>query len=235
MANTITRRRFLKGTASAASLGLLNLHFSGTVSATNTLSSSAAVSQAGKVTYQGFGDIYRKQWTWDKVAKGTHFVNCAFQRGCAWNIYVKDGMVWREEQVGKYEQINPEVPDFNPRGCQKGACYSDRMYDASRLTQPLKRVGERGEGKWKKISWDEALTEIADKTIDAMVSEQDGPGSIYWDLGTAVTNGCHGIGLIRTGHVLDTPILETNTEIGDQYPGVSTTLGKIVFTINEFK
>ena len=40
----------------------------------------------------------------------------------------------------------PDVPDFNPRGCQKGACYSDRMHDGSRLLHPMKRVGERGAG-----------------------------------------------------------------------------------------
>jgi DMSO reductase family type II enzyme molybdopterin subunit len=181
------------------------------------------------VSYRDFTDVHRSRWTWDRVSKGTHYVNCGYQRGCAWNVYVKDGIVWREEQVGDYRQTNPEVPDFNPRGCQKGACYSDRMYDASRLTHPLKRVGERGEGKWKRISWDEALTDIADATIDAMTSERDGPGSIYWDLGSGMSNGCHGLGLTRTGYLLDTPILENTTEIGDHMPGVTTTLGKIIF------
>ncbi|MBT4518447.1 MAG: molybdopterin-dependent oxidoreductase, partial [Halieaceae bacterium] len=126
-------------------------------------------------------------------------------------------------------QTNPDVPDFNPRGCQKGACYSDRMYDQSRLTVPLKRIGKRGEGKWKRVSWDEALTEVADKTIDAMVSEQDGPGSVYWDLGSGMSNGCHALGLTRSGYLLDTPIFESTTEIGDQMPGVTTTVGKLVF------
>jgi DMSO reductase family type II enzyme molybdopterin subunit len=90
-------------------------------------------------------------------------------------------------------------------------------------------VGERGEGVWKRISWDVALGEIADKTIDAMISEKDGPGSIYWDLGSGMSNGCHGLGLTRTGYLLDTPILENTTEIGDHMPGVTTTTGKLVF------
>ena len=75
---------------------------------------------------------------------------------------MKDGIVWREEQNAIYEPSEPGVPDFNPRGCQKGACYTTCMYEPSRLLHPLKRVGERGSGKWKRISWDEALGEIAD-------------------------------------------------------------------------
>ncbi len=56
----------------------------------------------------------------------------------------------------------PGVPDFNPRGCQKGACYTHLMYEPSRVLHPLRRVGERGSGSWKRMSWDEALGEIAD-------------------------------------------------------------------------
>jgi DMSO reductase family type II enzyme molybdopterin subunit len=173
--------------------------------------------------------VYAQQWRWDRIAKGTHLANCGYQR-CAWNVYVKDGIVWREEQVADYAQTNPEVPDFNPRGCQKGGCYSGRMYDQSRLTVPLKRAGARGEGKWQRISWDQALDEIAEKFVDAMVSEQHGPGSIYWDLGSASANGCHALGLTRSALMLDTPILENTTEMGDHMPGVTTTTGKLVFT-----
>jgi nitrate reductase alpha subunit len=39
-------------------------------------------------------------------------------------VFVKD-IVWREEQAAVYEPPRPDVPDLNPRGCQKGACYSD--------------------------------------------------------------------------------------------------------------
>ncbi len=53
------------------------------------------------------------------------------------------------------------------------------MYDAGRLTHPLKRIGKRGEGKWKRITWDEALNEVADKFIDVITT--DGPGAISWD------------------------------------------------------
>jgi DMSO reductase family type II enzyme molybdopterin subunit len=48
-------------------------------------------------------------------------------------------------------------------------------------------------------------------------------------MGSAITNGCHGLGLTRTVGVLDTPMLEANTEIGDHYPGATVTTGKICF------
>jgi DMSO reductase family type II enzyme molybdopterin subunit len=101
------------------------------------------------------------------------------------------------------------------------------MYDAGRLRHPLKRVGARGEGRWKRISWEEGLRDIADLCVDALV--EDGPGSITWDPGTANANGCNGIGIHRTGFVLDTPIIDVNSEVGDHHPGALATCGKISF------
>ncbi len=219
---TTSRRNFLKGAGSTLALSLLQLQWK-----TDGVAAAANARAAPDVAYSGFEDIYRRKWRWDSVAKGTHFVNCWYQRGCNWNVYVKDGIVWREEQAGAYEQIDRRIPDYNPRGCQKGACYSERMYDESRLRHPLKRVGGRGEGKWKRVTWDEALDDIADRMIDVIMT--DGPGAIVWDQGTAQTNGGAGLGMLRTTLVLDTPVLDVNTEIGDHRPGVAVTLGKMTF------
>ena len=125
--------------------------------------------------YSGIADIYGEKWTWDKVAWGTHCVDC-YPGNCPFKVYVKDGIVWREEQSGTFTQIEPGIPDNNPMGCQKGAAWSQQLYSPDRLMHPLKRVGERGEGKWKQVSWDEALSEIADALIDAI--HEKGPESI---------------------------------------------------------
>ena len=156
----ITRRVFLRATGAAAL----------TLSLGRLAPAAAAGEESGQrrdlppysplPDYRGWEDLYRQRWSWDYVAKGTHYVNCWYQRGCNWNIYVKDGVVFREEQVASYPQTNASVPDFNPRGCQKGACYSHRMYGADRLKYPLKRAGESGEGKWRRVRWDEALDEL---------------------------------------------------------------------------
>jgi DMSO reductase family type II enzyme molybdopterin subunit len=221
-ANGLSRRAFLRGSGAAVlglSLGQLALR--------DPAARPAAAAGRSAPAYAGWQDLYRAKWTWDRVVKGTHFVNCWYQRGCNWDVFVKEGLVFREEQSGSYPQTRAGVPDFNPRGCQKGACYSQRMYDAGRLRHPLKRAGERGEGRWKRVAWEEALREVADATIDALAT--DGPGSIVWDLGTANTNGCNGMGLQRTAGLLDTPILDTNAEIGDHHPGAAVTVGKICF------
>jgi DMSO reductase family type II enzyme molybdopterin subunit len=217
----LDRRGFLRGfgaTVVGLSLGRLSLQ------PAKALGETFARREAGSRDYRGWEDVYRTSWTWDSISKGTHYVNCWYQAHCNWNVYVKDGVVFREEQVGTYPQTNPNVPDFNPRGCQKGACYSERMYDAGRLRYPLKRAGKRGEGRWKRISWDQALREIADQTIDVLRSI--GPAGIVWDFGTQAANGCYGFGLHRTGLVLDTPIFDMNAEIGDHHPGTVVTTGK---------
>jgi nitrate reductase alpha subunit len=133
----------------------------------------------GNETYSGVADIYGEKWTWDKVVRGTHCIDCYPAGNCPVRVYVKDGIVVREEQSGHMEQVEAGVPDMNPMGCQKGAAWSEQLYSADRILHPLKRVGERGSASWKRISWEEALTEIADKLIDVLVEE--GPEAILRD------------------------------------------------------
>ncbi len=125
--------------------------------------------------YSGVADLYRERWEWDSVSWGTHCVDC-YPGNCPYFVYVKDGIVWREEQAGRFVPIEEGVPDNNPMGCQKGGAWSQQLYSPDRVLHPLKRVGERGEGRWKRISWDQALTEIADSIIDTV--REDGPESI---------------------------------------------------------
>ncbi|MBK7250434.1 MAG: hypothetical protein IPI06_06030 [Gammaproteobacteria bacterium] len=122
----MARRSFIKSVGGVCGLSLMHLSWKDPALARELRPAVAAV------PYAHFEDIYRRKWTWDSVSRGSHFVNCWYQRGCNWNVYVKDGIVWREEQAGIYEQIDPRIPDYNPRGCNKGACYSERMYDGAR-------------------------------------------------------------------------------------------------------
>lgn len=172
------RRKFLILTGAAAAagavIGLPMFHFKAKTGA------KMVPGRRSTAKLNNWQDLYRQRWTWDKVAKGSHgWANC--RSACEWDLYVKDGIVVREEQTAMYEQSEPGVPDFNPRGCQKGGCYTEVMYGPSRTSVPLKRVGPRGSGKWEKISWEQALKEIAKKTVDA--AEQWGTDTIYQDLG----------------------------------------------------
>jgi DMSO reductase family type II enzyme molybdopterin subunit len=173
--------------------------------------------------YRDWEDLYRQQWTWDDVVKVSHHrVNCNAQ--CSFDAYVKDGMVWREEQNATIEQSFADVPDFNPRGCTAGCVYSMQMYDATRVQYPMKRVGERGSGKWKRISWDQALTEISDKLID--VIEEDGSECIMYE---TVPNADFGIGSPIESHFfsagLGATTIDIQSAVGDLPTGLIQTWG----------
>jgi len=142
---------------------------------------------------------------------------------CAWNLYVKDGMVWREEQKSTYEASAPGLPDFNPRGCQKGACGSNLMYSPSRIRYPMKRAGERGEGRWQRITWDEALESVASGIVDAL--EKEGPASILCELGPNIGAGPNSAAPFRFFRMLGAPATDSMAQVGDLATGATITLG----------
>jgi DMSO reductase family type II enzyme molybdopterin subunit len=167
-------------------------------------------------------DRYRQQWSWDRVVPGTHSVDC-YPGNCPMRVYVRNGKVVREEQAGTMPVIERGVPDANPMGCQKGACWSQTLEGKDRIRHPMRRVGERGEGRWEQISWDEAMTETADAMIDAI--QEVGPDSIVHLAGAEM--GTWGIvGLCRLVNQVGGVNTDVNAEINDFSPGIYLTLGK---------
>ena len=71
-----------------------------------------------------------------------------------------DGRYQRDGYFGKDTNEEPQL-----RACLRGRSYRQRLYSAERLLYPMLRVGERGEGKFKRVSWDEALTFVAEKMV----------------------------------------------------------------------
>ena len=65
-------------------------------------------------------------------------------------------------EIRKFEG-NPAHPGSRGRNCAKGPATHNQIYDPERILYPLKRVGKRGEGKWKRVSWDDAMDDIAAK------------------------------------------------------------------------
>jgi nitrate reductase alpha subunit len=80
---------------------------------------------------------YRTRWQYDKIVRSTHGVNCT--GGCSWKIYVKGGIVTWETQQTDYPRTRPDVPNYEPRGCSRGASYSWYLYSANRLKYPMVR------------------------------------------------------------------------------------------------
>ncbi|MFB6123031.1 MAG: molybdopterin-dependent oxidoreductase [Haloferacaceae archaeon] len=162
----VSRRGFLAGVGTAAALGISGL--SAAADGDGMPGLEVVSDPIGEYPYRDWEDFYREEWDWDSVSRSTHSVNCT--GSCSWDVYVKNGQVWREEQADDYPNFDESLPDPNPRGCNKGACYSDYVNADQRITYPLKRTGARGEGKWKRISWDDALTEIAEHLVDEVTA-----------------------------------------------------------------
>ena len=94
---------------------------------------------------------------------------CGPMPGCGLNCYVKDGRLIRVEGM-------KEAPTNKGKLCPKAFASVQWVYSPQRLRYPLKRVGEKGEGKFKRITWDEALDIIASKLSE--LKEKHGPESL---------------------------------------------------------
>ncbi len=153
-----------------------------------------------------------------------HCVNC--QGNCAWEVWSHNGVVTRENQSAKYPPINPKIPDFNPRGCNKGVQHSQIMYEKDRILYPMKRVGKRGEGKWKRVSWDEAAEEVAQKIFDVMTDEKRGPDKLMVHAGTGLlTEGRRG-GPLRFSTMLGANRIYPASYLGDMFSGAAVAYGE---------
>ncbi len=173
-------------------------------------------------------DLYRRELAatyGDGEAHGYayHCVNC--QGNCAWDVWTDStGRVTRENQSASYPQLAPRLPDANPRGCNKGAQHSQTMYQADRLLYPMRRVGKRGEGKWKRISWDEAITEVATRLYDTM--REKGPAGNYVHMGSGMLSEARAASVKRLGTLLGAVRPYIASYVGDNFPGVGLVYGE---------
>jgi nitrate reductase alpha subunit len=82
-------------------------------------------------------DFYRDRWAHDKVVRSTHGVNCT--GSCSWKIYVKDGVITWEAQQTDYPSVGTDKPEYEPRGCPRGASFSWYTYSPARVRYPYVR------------------------------------------------------------------------------------------------
>ncbi|MCC6472915.1 MAG: nitrate reductase subunit alpha [Burkholderiales bacterium] len=111
-------------------------------------------------------DFYRNRWSYDYSVRTSHGVNCSM--ACSWEVFVKDGLICWELQKTDYPQIDPDIPNVEPRGCQRGATASWYPYSPLRPKYPYVRkvlwdfyAAERSKGRdpveaWGNIVEDEA-------------------------------------------------------------------------------
>ncbi len=82
-------------------------------------------------------DLYRARWQHDKVVRSTHGVNCT--GSCSWKIFVKNGIITWETQQTDYPSMGPDFPEYEPRGCPRGASFSWYEYSPLRIKYPYVR------------------------------------------------------------------------------------------------
>jgi nitrate reductase / nitrite oxidoreductase, alpha subunit len=92
------------------------------------------ISKAGGREADAF---YRDRWSYDKVVRSTHGVNCT--GSCSWKVYVKDGIITYETQQTDYPSVGPDKPEYEPRGCPRGAAFSWYTYSPTRVRYPYVR------------------------------------------------------------------------------------------------
>jgi nitrate reductase alpha subunit len=82
--------------------------------------------------------MYRDRYAHDKVVTTTHGVNCT--GSCSWNVFVTDGIITWEHQNTNYPTTGDQCPEYEPRGCARGAAFSWYTYSPARVKYPYIRA-----------------------------------------------------------------------------------------------
>lgn len=179
MAKTISRRSFLKWSAAVG----------GTLAVPGGL--NIGLIQAAEATNM------QENIT---IISGAGTNNCGGR--CLLKIHVKDNVIIRVSTDD--EPDNPEAPQV--RACARGRAYRKTLLHPDRLKYPMKRVGKRGEGKFERITWDEATTTIANEL--KRVKEKYGPASRYAHYATGYSATIQAMNLAKRLLALDGGYLE---------------------------
>ncbi|HET9721371.1 MAG TPA: molybdopterin-dependent oxidoreductase [Solirubrobacteraceae bacterium] len=108
--------------------------------------------------------------------------NC--ESGCGLLAYVD-----RDDLSIRKLEGNPAHPGSRGRNCAKGPATINQLNDPERILHPLKRAGERGSGQWRRVSWDEALDDIAGRIRQAILEERR--DEVIYHIGRPGEDGFH--------------------------------------------
>jgi anaerobic selenocysteine-containing dehydrogenase len=141
-------------------------------------------------------------------------------------------------QVRKFEG-NPEHPGSRGRNCAKGPATINQVTDPDRILYPLKRSGKRGEGKWTRVGWDEALNDLAGRIRKAIVENRH--NEVMYHVGRPGEDGFTERVLASwgvDGHNSHTNVCSSNSRAGYQYwmgldrPSPDHANAKVIFLIS---
>src|SRR4051812_22717515 len=158
--------------------------------------------------------------------------NC--ESACGLLAYIdKDSL-----NVQKFEG-NPEHPGSRGRNCAKGPATLNQVTDPDRILYPLKRAGKRGEGKWVRVGWEDALNEIAGRIRTAI--KEGRQNEVMYHVGRPGEDGFTERVLASwgvDGHNSHTNICSSNSRAGYQYwmgldrPSPDHANAKVIFLIS---
>ncbi|MBI5682067.1 MAG: molybdopterin-dependent oxidoreductase [Deltaproteobacteria bacterium] len=159
----LTRRRFMQiGAAAGATVAVSGLFSETEAMEVELGGKGVAVDKGAGIGSKGSG--------FDKVVPYTCLV-CNIEDGGL--AYIKDGRVKKLEGNDKHVSTRGRL-------CAKGNAGIGHVYDPDRILYPLKRTGPRGSGQYKRISWDEAISEVAANLKKVIDSGHPNEIMVHW-------------------------------------------------------
>lgn len=194
----VTRRDFIKlGMAAGTALAATSID--------GPFAEAKELERGGRGVHVKEDKIHGEEW--DRVVPYTCLV-CNIEDGGL--AYIKDGKVKKLEG-------NPKHPSTRGRLCAKGNAGMWHIYDPDRILYPLRRTGPRGSGRWKRVSWDEAISEVAERI--KVVLDKGHPNEIMIKWGRNRAGGAAERFMATLGSntiVNHTSICESSKKIGMQ-------------------
>lgn len=137
-------------------------------------------------------EFYRNRWQHDRVVRSTHGVNCT--GSCSWMVYVKEGIVVWEMQATDYPILDANIPQHEPRGCQRGISFSWYIYSPLRIKYPYIRGAlldlwrrARQEHSDPLAAWEAVMTDEAGRRSYQEARGKGGFRRIGWEEALEIT------------------------------------------------
>lgn len=141
-------------------------------------------------------EFYRNRWSHDKIVRSTHGVNCT--GSCAWDVYVKDGLITWEHQGTNYPTTGPDSPEYEPRGCPRGASFSWYTYSPGRVKYPYIRgvllelyLKAKKEHPDPVDAWESIVTSPLKSAMYKTARGKGGLVRANWELATEIMAAAH--------------------------------------------
>ncbi|WP_117233010.1 DmsA/YnfE/YnfF family dimethyl sulfoxide reductase [Vibrio maerlii] len=164
--------------------GVMNLTRRGFIKASSAVGSAAALAGGISLPFKSKPVSAAESMSSDeKVVWSACTVNCGSR--CPLRMHVQDGEIKYVETDNTGSDVYGE--NTQVRACLRGRSMRRRVYNPDRLKYPMKRVGKRGEGKFKRITWEEAYDEVSG-TMQRLIKDY-GNDSIYLNYGTGTLGG----------------------------------------------